>query len=87
MITCSIYIPHPSARFSLGPFIYGRSCLPDFNAMAAKENYDISTSDLTGRRSASELLGNIVVPKVGLEPTHLSVADFESAVSAVSPFG
>ena len=49
--------PASQRTVSLSPFIYGKSFLPDFIAMAAKENYDISTSALTERRSASELLG------------------------------
>ena len=33
-------------------------------AMAAQENYDISTSRLTGARSASELLSNIFLREI-----------------------
>ena len=51
-------------RHDLALFYYGNSPVfvvtgSGLPTLAAKENYDISTSDLTGRRSASELLGNI----------------------------
>ena len=32
-------------------------------------------------------VSNFVVPEVGLEPTHLSMEDFESSASTISPLG
>lgn len=50
-----------SCRFATDPY------------MEAQENYDISTSRLTGVRSASELLSHIMATPMGFEPTTSSV--------------
>ena len=48
-----------SCRFATDPYV------------EAQENYDISTSRLTGVRSASELLSHIMATSTGLEPANL----------------
>ena len=50
-----------SCRFATDPYV------------EAQENYDISTSRLTGVRSTSELLSHIMATPMGFEPTTSSV--------------